>query len=117
MRSCKRSYLNTACNTALVLSPMITINYFFTNVHYMWLVLLAAALFLHIKASPYIVERKGVLLFIFFPTLKEIPIGLLEVDESNLTFREKGSSNNLIFLEKDEIKKSLLLAIIKSKQK
>lgn len=115
MKNCKRSYLNSACSTAFVLIPIITINYFFINVHYYWLILLAAILFLHIKTSPYITEKKGVLLFVYFPTLKEIPIDLLEVDESSLNFKEKGFENHLFFLEKDELKKSIILAICKIK--
>lgn len=115
MKNCKRSYLNSACSTAFVFIPIITINYFFTNIDFYWVVLLAATLFLYIKTSPYITEKNGVLLFVYFPTLKEIPIDLLEIDESNLNLKEKGSGNHLVFLEKDELKKSLILAINKIK--
>lgn len=111
MENCKRSYVNSACSTVFLLHPIIPINYFFIHVAYYWLVLLAAILFLYIKTSPYITEKNGILLFVYFPVLKEIPIDRLDVDETDLLFKIKGSKEHLIFIEKAELKKSLILTI------
>jgi len=111
MRNCKRSYLNSACITVFLLYPIIPINYFFTHVAYYWLVLVAAILFLYIKTSPYITEKNGILLFVHFPVLKEIPIDRLDIDETGLLFKIKGSKEYLIFIENAELKKSLISTI------
>jgi hypothetical protein len=66
---------------------------------------------LYIKTSPYITEKNGILLFVHFPVLKEIPIDRLDIDETGLLFKIKGSKEYLIFIENAELKKSLISTI------